>query len=163
LNLPIDDTDAKIIQLLEQNGRMPNTEIASRLKLSETAIRKRMKRLLDDEIIQIIAIANHQKLGYELEGNIKIKTDIKKGRKVKGELKKLDRLWYIAHLTGSSDFDAEFNAKSQDDLRNLIETINQIDGVLETDISIRLELVKNRYEWRGKQGGRSTCRKGSML
>ena len=114
---------------------------------SETAIRKRLKRLLDDEIIQVVAVVNQHKLGYELEGNIKIKTDIKKVRHVKNELKTLDRLWYIAHVTGSSDFDVEFNARSQDDLRRLIEKVNQIDGILNTDISIRLQLVKNRYDW----------------
>jgi len=126
---------------------MPNTEIANQLNLSETAIRKRLKRLLDDEIIQIVAVVNQRKLGYALEGNIKIKTDIKKVRHVKNELKTLDRLWYIAHVTGSSDFDVEFNVKSQDDLRRIIEKVNDIDGVLKTDISIRLQLVKNRYDW----------------
>lgn len=147
MNLPIDEIDAKIIKLLRQNGRMPNTEIAHRLNLSDTAIRKRLKRLLEDEFIQIVAVVNQRKLGYELEGNIKIQTDIKKTAQVKKELKNLDRLWYIAHLTGSADFDVEFNARSQEDLRKLIETINQIDGVLKTDVSIRLQLVKNRYDW----------------
>ena len=147
MKLPIDDNDIEIIKLLKQNGRMPNTEIANQLNLSETAIRKRLKRLIEDEIIQIVAVVNQRKLGYALEGNIKIGTDIKKTRHVKNELKTLDRLWYIAHLTGSSDFDVEFNARSQDDLRTLIEKINQIDGVLKTDISIRLQLVKNRYDW----------------
>ena len=126
---------------------MPNTEIANQLNLSETAIRKRLKRLLDDEIIQIVAVVNQIKLGYAIEGNIRIKTDIKKVRHVKNELKTLDRLWYIAHVTGSSDFDVEFNVKSQDDLRRIIEKVNDIDGVLKTDISIRLQLVKNRYDW----------------
>ena len=147
MNLPIDDIDAKIIKLLRQNGRMPNTEIANQLNLSDTAIRKRLRRLLEDEYIQIVAVVNQRKLGYELEGNIKIKTDIKKVRQIKEELKTLDRLWYIAHLTGSTDFDVEFNARSQDELRRLIEMINQIDGVLKTDVSIRLQLVKNRYDW----------------
>jgi hypothetical protein len=41
----------------------------------------------------------------------------------------------------------EFNARSQDQLRALIEKINLIDGVLQTDVSIRLQLVKNRYDW----------------
>jgi len=147
LNLPIDDIDTEMIKLLKQNGRMRNTEMANQLHLSETAIRKRLKRLLDDEIIQVVAVVNQSKLGYALEGNIKINTDIKKTGHVKEELKKLDRLWYIAQLTGSSDFDVEFNARTQNDLRELIEHINQIDGVLNTDTSIRLQLVKNRYDW----------------
>jgi Lrp/AsnC family transcriptional regulator, regulator for asnA, asnC and gidA len=146
-HLPVDDIDAEMIKLLKKNGRMPNTEIAGQLNLSETAIRKRLRRLLDDEIIQVVAVVNQRKLGFELEGNIKIKTDPKKNPQVKASLQKLDRVWYIAHVAGASDFDVEFNAKSQDELHDLIEAINQIDGIRNTEISIRLQLVKNRYDW----------------
>lgn len=146
-NLPIDDIDAEIINMLKKNGRTPNTEIANLLNRSETAIRKRLKRLLDEEIIQVVAVVNQKKLGYEIEGSIRIKTDIKKTGHVKKELKTLDRVWYIAQITGTYDFDMEFNARSQDDLRTLIEKVNLIDGVLQTDVSIRLQLLKNRYDW----------------
>ncbi|MEJ2661659.1 MAG: Lrp/AsnC family transcriptional regulator, partial [Desulfobacteraceae bacterium] len=125
----------------------PNTEIAGHLDLSETAIRKRLKRLLDDEIIQVVAVVNQRKLGYELEGNIKIRTDPKKNPLVKECLQQLNRIWYIARVTGASDFDVEFNVKSQDDLHELIETINQIDGIRSTELSLRLQLIKNRYDW----------------
>ena len=147
MNLPIDDIDTEMINLLKQNGRMPNTEIANQLNMSETAIRKRLKRLLDDEIIQIVAVVNQIKLGYAIEGNIKIKTDIKKTGHVKEKLRTLERVWYIARITGSADFDVEFNARSQNELRTLIEKINLIDGVRQTEVSIRLQLVKNRYDW----------------
>jgi len=146
-NLLIDEIDAEMIKLLKKNGRMPNTDIAGQLDLSEAAIRKRLRRMLDDGIIQIVAVVNQRKLGFELEGNIKIRTDPKKNRQVKESLRKLGRVWYIAHVTGASDFDVEFNAKSQEDLHDLIETINQIDGIRSTEISIRLQLVKNRYDW----------------
>ena len=147
MNLHIDDIDTEIIELLNQNGRTPNTEIAKKLNLSETAIRKRIKKMLEDEIIQIVAVVNQQKLGYIFRGNICIGTDIKKIDTVKKELQKIDRIWYIAHLTGAFDFDVEFSAKSQDELRTLIEQINKIDGVLKTEVSIRLKLLRNRNDW----------------
>lgn len=147
MNLSIDDIDTEIINQLKKNGRTPNTEIANSLNLSEAAIRKRLKRLLDEEIIQVVAVVNRKKLGYEIEGNIKITCDIKKTEHVKGELAILERVWYIAQTTGSDDFDVEFNARSQEDLRALIEEISQIDGVLKTGVSIRLQLVKNRNDW----------------
>ena len=145
--LPVDDIDAAIIKLLQKNGRMPNTEIAGQLNLSETAIRKRLRRLLDEEIIQIIAVVNRKKLGVELEGNIKIKTDPKKNRLVKQKLLELGGLWYISHVAGAADFDVEFNARSQEELHHLIETINRIDGIRDTEVSIRLQLIKNNGDW----------------
>jgi len=78
--LHVDDIDAQIIKILNLNGRTPNTEIAKKLKLSETAIRKRIRKLLDDEVIQIVAVVNQEKMGYMFRGNINIKADIKKDR-----------------------------------------------------------------------------------
>jgi len=147
LNLHVDDIDSQIIKILNLNGRTPNTEIANKLKLSETAIRKRIKKLLDDEVIQIVAVVNQEKMGYVFRGNICIKTDIKKIDDVKNELNKIDQIWYIALLTGAFDFDIEFSAKSQEELRMLIDRINKIEGVIKTDVSIRLQLLRNRNDW----------------
>ena len=115
MKLKVDEIDARIIKILSLNGKTPNTEIAKKLKLSETAIRKRIKKLLDDEVIQIVAIVNQKKMGYEFRGNICIKADIKKFDNVITELDKIEQIWYFAHLTGAFDFDIEFNAKSQEE------------------------------------------------
>ena len=147
MKIAIDEIDAQIIHALKQNGRIPNTEIAKQLNVSEAAVRKRLKRLVEEEIIQIVAVVNHLKLGYELEGNIKIKIDTTKAENVKRRLNELENLWYIAYLTGASDFDVEFNVQSQEEMRTLVERINAIDGVKEVATSVRLQLVKNRYDW----------------
>jgi len=98
-------------------------------------------------VIQIVAVVNQEKMGYVFRGNICIKTDIKKIDNVKNELNKIDRIWYIALLTGAFDFDIEFSAKSQEELRMLIDRINKMEGVIKTDVSIRLQLLRNRNDW----------------
>lgn len=147
MNLQVDDIDTQIIKILNSNGRTPNTEIAKKLKLSETAIRKRIKKLLDDEVIQIVAVVNQEKLGYIIGGNIKVKTDIKKTDVVIESLKNYEGVWYIAHLTGAYDFDIEFRVKSNEELRKLVQKINFTEGVLETAVSFRLKLIRNRNDW----------------
>lgn len=147
LNLQINDIDYEIIKLLKRNGRTPNTEIAKKLNLSEAAIRKRIKKLLDDEIIQVVAVDNPEKFGFEFRGNIKIKTDIKKNEDVKNELFKIDRICYISRMTGACDFDVDFSVKSQNELQIIIEKINKIDGVYKAEVSIRMQLLKNINDW----------------
>lgn len=149
----IDEVDSKIIDLLKQNGRMQNTQLSKKLKISETAIRKRLKRLFDKEMIQVVAVVNHRKFGYKIEGNIKIKIDTKKTEHVTQKLEVLDELWYIAQLTGAADFDVEFSVKSQGDLKDLLAYINNIDGVISSEPSFRLQLVKNRYDWETPKTG----------
>ncbi|MBW2593393.1 MAG: AsnC family transcriptional regulator [Deltaproteobacteria bacterium] len=149
----IDEVDSKIIHLLKKNGRTANTELAKKLKISETAIRKRLKRLFDTEMIQVVAVVNHRKIGYKIEGNIKIKIDTKKTEQVIRELEVIDAIWYIALLTGAADFDVEFSVKSQGDLKSLLADINSIDGVITVEPSFRLQLVKNRYDWETPKAG----------
>ncbi len=149
----IDEVDSKIIHLLKQNGRIRNTEMAKTLKISETSIRKRLQRLFDNEIIQVVAIVNHRKIGYNIEGNIKIKIDTKKTERIIQKLEAIDALWYIAQLTGGADFDVEFSVKSQGDLKDLLANINNIDGVINAEPSFRLQLVKNRYDWETPKAG----------
>ena len=147
MNSQVDEIDAQIIKILNHNGRTPNTEIAKKLNLSETAIRKRIRKLLDDEVIQIVAVVNQEKLGYIMGGNIKIKTDIKKNDAIIDRLKHYEGIWYIAHLTGAYDFDVEFRVKNNEELDELIRNINDTDGVLETCVSFRLKLIRNRNDW----------------
>ena len=143
----IDDMDSKIISLLEKNGRMANTELAKKLKTSETTIRKRIKRLIDNKLIKIVAIRNRAKLGYELSGNIRITADTKKTKIIGSSLCKMDQIWYVAQLAGHDDFDVEFSVASQNDLLLLLDKINRIDGVISTRPSIRLNLIKHLGEF----------------
>ena len=132
---------------------MRNTKLAKALKISETAIRKRLQRLFDNEIIQVVAIVNNRKVGYDIEGNIKIKIDTKKTEQIVKKLEAIAALWYIALLTGGADFDVEFSVKSQGDLKDLLAYINNIDGVISAEPSFRLQLVKNRYDWETPKAG----------
>ena len=54
----IDELDSKIIEKLQKDGRVSNTDLAKSLKVSEATIRGRIKRLTDEGIIQIVAVSN---------------------------------------------------------------------------------------------------------
>ncbi len=143
----IDDMDSKIISLLEENGRVPNTELAKKLKTSETTIRKRIRRLIDNKLIKIVAIRNRTKLGDDLSGNIRITADTKKTQSIGSSLIKMNQIWYVARLAGYDEFDVEFSVASQYDLQILLDKINKIDGVISTKPSIRLQLMKHLGEF----------------
>ena len=145
---PIDIVDSKIIRLLQRDGRMPNTEIAKTLGISEATVRNRLQRLIEEQIIQIVAVGNPFKLGFGIVGSMRIRIDVKKVQNVTEELSKLRELWYIALATGGTDVDIEFNATSLEDLRVLIfEKITKIDGIKGLETSLILEYVKRQYDW----------------
>ncbi len=144
----IDGVDCEIIQLLQKDGRITNIEIARKLKVSEATVRARMKRLIDDEIIQIVAVSNPIKLGFRVTGSIKIRVDIKKMSRVIQELKKIEALWFIVQVTSGTGIYTEFVVRSMEELNALImQEINPIDGVLDTETNLIMKFIKRRYDW----------------
>ena len=60
----LDVTDARIIEMLEENGRKSYTEMAEKLEVSESAVRKRVATLLSRGVIKKFTVkVDHTKLG----------------------------------------------------------------------------------------------------
>lgn len=144
----LDRLDDEMIRLLQKDGRIPNTEIAKKLEISEATVRSRLKRLIDEEYIQIVAVSNPLKLGFNFVGIIHIQVDIRKITRITKELEKIKSLWFIVHGTGNSDIYTEFVARSLDELNDLLyNKINTIDGVIRTDTTLILKYIKREYDW----------------
>ena len=144
----IDPIDCRMIEFLQKDGRLSNTEIAKKLGLSEATVRTRLQRLIQEEYIQIVAVSNPLKLGFEAVGTIRIHVDIKQMDKIMRELKGIRALWHIVQSTGGTGIETEFVVKDLNKLNELIfEKINRIDGVLRTETSLFLNYVKRQYDW----------------
>ncbi len=152
-NLPpkkkkLDRIDCLMIELLQKDGRISNIDIAKKISMSEATVRTRLNRLIDEGYIQIVAVSNPMKLGFNIVGSIRIHVDIKKMDSIIVKLKTLKPLWFIVQTTGGTGIDTEFVARSLDELNSLIfEKINKIDGVIRTETSLMLKYIKRQYDW----------------
>ena len=144
----IDNIDAKIIRMLQKNGSLSNTDIARALDISEATVRGRLKRLIEEEYIQIVAVSNPYKLGFGLTGDIYIKADPGKVDIIIKEIKKIRELWFVVTTTGSANINAEFIVRSRKELNDLIHSkIGAIDGILSIETSLILEYHKRKYDY----------------
>lgn len=144
----IDKTDCDIIKMLQKDGRLSNTTIAKKLGVSEATVRARLSRLVNEEYIQIVAVGNPIKLGFDIVGMIRFEIDLSKVDSIIRELKKLKPIWFIVQTTGNIDIHAEFNITSLYELKELItKKINKIDGIIRTDTALILDYAKREYTW----------------
>ena len=142
----LDKIDCGMINLLQIDGRMPIVSLATKLNISETTARSRLKRLIDSGKISIVAVSNPIELGFEIIGSLKLSVDLRKKDQIMNELKKIDSLNYIALTTGGTDIDVEFVARSLVEFKTLIfEKICHIDGVNSADTSLIVEIVKDTW------------------
>ena len=144
----LDKIDLKMINLLQKDGRISNTEIAKNLGIAEATVRTRLKRLIDERYIQIVAVSNPFKLGFEIAGDLYIHIEMMKIDKVIEELKKLKELWYIVTTTGNTNINAEFIVKSLEELNDLVyNKISRIDGIVRVESSVIMNFVKRDYSF----------------
>ena len=148
-NKPLDRIDRAIIRLLQKDGRISNTDMAKEIDISEATVRTRLNRLIDNEIIQIVAVSNPMKLGFNVVGHLRIHVEIDRVEQVAAELKKIQAMWFIVITSGASTgIDAEFTVESMSDLNELVLTqVGGIPGVKHVETTLTLDFVKRRYDW----------------
>ncbi len=142
----IDITDQCIIALLQADGRLQHTDLARRLSVPEATVRRRMKRLLDERVIQIVAVPDPYRIGYDTHAIIGLRVQPGKIENVIAVLDPLPQIRYIGVTAGTYDVVIEALFENNDALRHfLTDTLGQIDGLQGTDTSYVLEVAKRVY------------------
>jgi len=145
--MSIDPIDEQIISELQRDGRRPYTQLAKTVGLSEAAIRQRVQRLLDAEVMQIVAVTDPMSLGYHRAAmvGIKVNGDI---RVVAEKLSAFEEVVYVVLTAGTVDLLAEVVVSNDEALLELLnDRIRMIPGVQSTETSIYLSLYKQTYQW----------------
>ena len=105
---PLDQTDQRILDLLQRDGRMTVKEMSSRLNLSTTPIFERIKKLERSGIIDhYSAILNAEKLGMKLNAflHISVKDHTKElVEEFVENIIALPEVMECHYVTGASDF-----------------------------------------------------------
>ena len=142
----LDIIDRCLVTLLQLDGRLSHTDMARRLGLPEATVRRRIKRLLDEEIVQIVALPEPHRIGYGVHAIVGLRLQPGKITSVLAHLKALRQVRYIAVTAGSYDIVIETFFRNNDELRAfLVDTLGQVEGLLGTETSYVLDIVKRAY------------------
>ena len=142
----MDDLDIKIISLLQDDGRVSNAGIARRLGISEATVRRRLKRLFQDEIIRVSALRDPGKMGYASEALVAVQADPDKIDQVAEDLARLDEVDWVTVTTGTYDVFAWAALQSTDALGIFLRTkVGTIPGVGRTETFVNLSVKKRGY------------------
>ena len=142
----MDELDAKIIAMLQEDGRASNAGIARNVGVSEGTVRRRLKRLVDDNFIQVIAMLNPGKMGFGAEALIGIQVDPEKVDEVSRAVSQLEEISWVAVTTGSYDIFAWATLESSESLGLFLRTkLGIIVGVRRTETFVSLSVKKRGY------------------
>lgn len=142
---PLDDLDAAIFELLQADGRLPYRTMAKRLGVPEGTVRFRVNRLIRDGSVQISALIHPQRLGGVL-ATLLLRVGAAERERVVEQLSAIDSVMYLSTCAGRTQLMLQVVVPGLDDLHGLIDDqIGAVDGVLEVETLLELEVHKTRW------------------
>lgn len=136
----LDETDENIIRILQADSRRAFVDIAHDIGLSESAVRRRVKNLVDRNIIKrfTIELGISDKTSAITLISVASTADTSD---VSDHLMKLKGVKVVYEITGQYDIAAIITAPAIPDINKSIDDIRKIEGVSDTDTVIILKTM----------------------
>jgi len=143
----LDDVAKEIIEQLQQDGRRSYAAIGKQVGLSEAAVRQRVQRLIENGVMQVVAVTDPLQLGFARQAMVGIGVTGAL-EPVADALAEMEEVDYVVITAGAYDILAEVVCESDERLLHLIsEKIRRIEGVSRTETFMYLALRKQTYSW----------------
>lgn len=140
----IDSIDREIINIIQDNARIANVDIARQLGKSPSVILERMRRLEQRGIIQgYEARINPKPLGLGLTTFILVRSDEPVGETEVGEnLAKIPEVQEVHHVTGDYGYLLKVRVTDTDALAGLLKKFGALGRVSDTRTTLVLSTIK---------------------
>ncbi|TDI69062.1 MAG: winged helix-turn-helix transcriptional regulator [Bacteroidetes bacterium] len=137
----LDGTDHQILDMLIENTRKPFTDIAKKLNISAGTVHVRVKKMEDAGIIIGSSLTlDYGKLGYSFIAYVGV--FLVKTSQTQFVLERIKEIPYVtvAHVTtGKFNVFCKIRAKDTSHAKDIIYSIDDIEGVTRTETMISLE------------------------
>jgi DNA-binding Lrp family transcriptional regulator len=137
----LDSTDENIIQLLQEDSRKSFVDIGAKIGLSESAVRRRVKNLMDRGLIKRFTIemgtSNKTSAITFISVDSHVETDI-----ICAKLMDLNGVEVIYEITGQYDIAVIITAPTIADINRCVDNLRKIEGVSDTNTVIVLRTLR---------------------
>jgi DNA-binding Lrp family transcriptional regulator len=135
--IKVDDKDREILRILKTNGRIGYIDIGKKIGLTEGAVRKRVKNLVENGVIRKFTIKAGLVEGTEaialLATNPSLPT-----QEISKRILEIPNVETIYEVTGEYDIVAVINGLTVAEVNECIEKIRRVEGVTKTNTMIVL-------------------------
>ena len=136
-------SDLELIRILMKNARTPYVKIAKMLEVSETAVRKRVKKLEEMGVIRKYTIeVDPKKIGFEIRALIGIDTKPERFISTLEKLKVMEEVISLYSASGDHMILVECWLKNSKELTSFVKKLETMEGVTRVCPAIILEKVK---------------------
>jgi len=135
-----DKIDEKIIEFLRNDSRESFVDIGKKLKLSESAVRRRVKNLVDNGTIKKFTVEVGDSNNTSAIVLISVDSAMDTS-KVSSKISKLEGIKTVYEITGQYDITAIISAPNINDINTCIDALRKIPGVIDSNSVIILRTL----------------------
>lgn len=141
----LDKKDITILNILQENARTSNVDIAKKLKMAPSAILERLRKLEKDGYIEgHFTRVNAQKVDYPLIAMVFVKTKVANfGHQLDERLSSVPFVQEVYRTAGEASYLLKVRARDTEHLADILQTeIGSVEGVASTNSVMMLKTVK---------------------
>jgi len=132
----LDLIDLKIIQALAEDGRKSFVEIAKKTKLSPVAIKNRVERLINDEVMKILGFLNMEKV-CSVSAHIEIEADSKTIDRLINKFEHSPLIYHLVKTSGRYNLIVSIITPNLESIENFIgKEIRSELGIRHIEVSV---------------------------
>jgi len=135
-----DKTDEKILEFLQKDSRESFVEIGKKLKMSESAVRRRVKNMVDNGTIEKFTVQVGEANSTSAIVLISVDSSVDTA-KVSTKLTKLSDVKTVYEITGQYDISVIVRAHNITEINKCIDDLRKIPGVIDTNTVIILKTI----------------------
>lgn len=144
MSLHIDETDTKLIALLQKDARAPVAELARKLGLARTTVQTRIDRLLEKGAIAGFTLRRGDSLNAPIRATVLVSIAPRTGPEVLARLRALPHVDAVVTVSGRVDLVVELSAQSTQELDVTLDDIAEAKGVQSSESFIHLSTKIDR-------------------
>ncbi len=139
----MDNVDMRLLTLLQEDSRMSYTDLAKSVGISETAIRRRIKKLMDEKTIEKFTIKiNPDKIGKPITAFVGVDVGGEIGPVAGSELLNRKEISELYTITGDFDLIMKVTCEDVKELEKTIEFTRGMDFTQKTRTYVVLNRLK---------------------
>lgn len=147
LPIELDDIDKRIVTELQRDGRISYADLGPIVGLSPAAVRQRVQRILDADVVQVVGVTDPSKVGYPVMAMLGVQVD-GDVTAIADEIATVDGVIYIVMSAGSFDLMVEVICEDTMALLDLINRkVKAIDGVRQVESFVYFGIHTHRFGW----------------
>ena len=140
----IDEIDAKILELLQRDGRMQRSDVADEVDLSISAVSERMRKLEERGVIEgYRAVVDAKRLRLDITAFIRVSVDGSEHYpNFVDQVEDMEHVLELHSITGAGSHLVKVRIPDTTALERFLSEIQAIPGVSKTTTSIVLSTFK---------------------